>query len=110
MRGDADEMDQVLTGWLPQLDQHIQVADLVLFHYVRRGAIFAPMSIGILEQWRDKCIELAVRTRDVSLTESLICTVGDYRRYAELDSLINDMVNQGSTCIQKALRRRGIDC
>jgi hypothetical protein len=57
-------MDAVLTGWLPQLEGNIRVADLVLFNYVRRGALFAPMSVEVLQQWRDKCGELSKRAGD----------------------------------------------
>lgn len=104
--GKAEEMDRVLTAWLPQLDQHIRIADHILFYYVRKGALFAPMSIDMLEQWRDKCIELAVRTRDVSLVESLICTIGNYHEYPALADHIQQFVENGSYTIQKALRRR----
>ena len=102
---DVKEMDTVLTGWLPQLDRNIRVADLVLFYYVRRGALFAPMSLEVLQQWREKCIDIAVRTADVSLVESLICTVGDYDKYPELAEVVSSMAERGSYTILKALRR-----
>jgi len=105
----AEDMDTVLSSWLPQLDAHIRIADLVLFYFVRRGALFAPMSIGVLEQWRDACIDLAVRTHDESLVESLICTEGRYYSdYPELAEVVQGMVERGSWRITKALRRNGV--
>jgi hypothetical protein len=105
----AEDMDTVLTSWLPQLDAHIRIADLVLFYFVRRGALFAPMSIEVLEQWRGTCVDLAVRTNDESLVESLICTEGRYyRNYPELAEVVQGMVERGSSVITKALRRNGV--
>lgn len=105
----AEDMDTVLTSWLPLLDSHIRIADLVLFYFVRRGALFAPMSIEVLEQWRDACIDLAVRTHDESLVESLICTEGRYYSdYPELAEVVQGMVERKSWRILKALRRNGV--
>lgn len=71
--------------------------------------MFAPMSIGVLEQWRDTCIDLAVRTHDESLVESLICTEGRYYSdYPELAEVVQGMVERGSWRILKALRRQKI--
>ena len=95
-------MDRVLTAWLPQLDRNIRVADLILFYYVRRGSIFAPMSIEVLQRWCDKCIELAVKTGDESLVESLIYTVGDYRKYPALDVVVQKLVAHRNGRIVKA--------
>jgi len=84
--------DQVLTMWLPQIDRHIRLADLVLFYYVRRGALFVPMSIEIIQQWLAKCIELASQTGDESLVESLVYTLGTrYRQYATLDAVFDTL-------------------
>jgi len=101
-------MDQVLTAWLPQLDQHIRVADLILFYYVCRGALFAPMSIEVLQQWWDKCVDLAVQTGNESLVESLIYTIGDYREYPELVVVVRDLAAHGSKRVEAALRRQGL--
>jgi hypothetical protein len=101
-----DLKDRVLTMWLPQIDRHIRLADLVLFYYVRRGALFAPMSIGVLQQWSAKCIDLASQTSDESLVESLICTLGRYRDYPVLDAVVLDLVAHGSRRVSLALRRQ----
>ena len=101
----AELMDRVLTAWLPQLARHIRVADLILFYYVRRGAINAPMSIDVLQRWREKCVDLAVQTANESLVESLIYTLGDYRKYPELDVVVGDLMARGSRRVEAALRQ-----
>jgi hypothetical protein len=101
-----DLKDRVLTMWLSQIDRHIRLADLVLFYYVRRGAVFAPMSIEVLQQWSAKCIDLASQTSDESLVESLICTLGRYKDYPELDAVVTDLVARGSQRVSLALRRQ----
>jgi hypothetical protein len=102
----ANLMDRVLLMWLPQLERHIRLADLVLFYYVRRGALFAPMSIGVLQQWKAKCIDLAIHTGDESLVESLICTLGKNSERGELDTVVRDLVAQGSRRVSLALKRQ----
>lgn len=80
----AELMDRVLTAWLPQLDRNIRVADLILFYYVRRGAINAPMSIEVLQRWREKCIDLGcklVMNRWWKVSFILLVTTGIIRRW-----------------------------
>ncbi len=101
----ADLMDRVLLRWLPQLELHIRLADLVLFYYVRRGALFAPMSINVLLKWKTKCIDLAIQTSDESLVESLICSVDIHREPPELGAVVRDLVSSGSRRVALALRR-----
>lgn len=103
----AELMDRILTAWLPQLDRHIRLADLVLFHYVRCGAINAPMSVDVLQQWREKCVDLAVQTGNESLIESLICTVGNYKICPALDAVVRELSGRGSYKVTMALQRQG---
>ena len=92
---------------IPKLDHNIRLADVILFHYVRRGSIFAPMSIEVLQQWLEKCVELAVRTQDDSLVESLIYTLGDYRKYLALESVVQQVLaERGSWRIVKVLNQQ----
>ncbi|MFZ4858176.1 MAG: hypothetical protein ACOYL3_17445 [Desulfuromonadaceae bacterium] len=105
----AELMDRVLTAWLPQLDRNIRMADLILFYYVRRGAINAPMSIEVLQRWREKCVELAVQTGNESLVESLIYTLGDFRKYPELDMAVQKLVARGARRVEAALRQQGFE-
>ena len=73
---DAAQMDEVLNAWLPAIKQHVAVADVILFYFVRRGALFAPMSIEVLRMWVDACVDLACETHNESLVESLVYTLG----------------------------------
>jgi len=101
-----EKKDQVLTAWLPQLDRHIRLADIVLFYYVRRGALFAPMSIEILQQWLAKCVTLASQTGDESLVESLVYTLGTrYKEYPVLNSMVLDLASR-SRRVFLALQRQ----
>ena len=98
--------DRVMKAWLPQLDRHIRLADIVLFYYVRRGALFAPMSIEVLQQWLAKCIDLASKTDDESLVESLVYTLGTrYKEYPVLDSMVHNLASR-SRRVFLALQRQ----
>jgi hypothetical protein len=98
--------ERVLTAWLPRLDQHIPLADLVLFYYVRHGALFAPMSLEVLQQWLRKCVNLASHTRDESLVESLVYTLGTrYHEYPSLDAAIHDLAST-SRRVSLAIQRQ----
>ncbi len=91
----ADLMDRVLTAWLPQLDRHIWVADLILFYYVRRGSINAPMSIEVLQRWRDKCIDLAVKlamNRWWKVSFILLVIIGNIRSWLWLLGTWQDVI------------------
>ena len=98
--------DRVFTAWLPQMDRHVRVADFVLLYCVRRGALFAPMSIELLRQWIAKCVDLASRTGDESLVESLIITLGHrYNEYPELAAVVGRLARV-SRLVSVALRRQ----
>ena len=102
----APQIDQVMQSWLPHLNQHVRLADLVLFYYVRKGALFGPMSVDQHSQWLDKCIELAIQSHDESLVESLVYTLGKrYQEHANLNALIEEMA-QASPCVSKAVQRQ----
>jgi hypothetical protein len=102
---EAESMDVVLRAWLPQLKENILIADIVLFYYVRRGAVFATMSIGILREWIDSCVNLAIVSRNDSLLESLVYTLGS--RIIDYDAL-NSAIKEraaNSRKIQLAIER-----
>ncbi len=101
------DMDEVLRSWIPMLREHIRLADLVLFYYLRRGAFFARMSIDVAAAWRASCIDIAVRTRNESLVESLICTMGrEYKDNSSLTATVEELA-PSSRRVAKALRRIG---
>jgi hypothetical protein len=101
---DASDMDKVLRSWLPNLATNIELADIVLFYFVRRGSLFAPMSIDVLYEWRNACIDIALTTKDVSLCESLIYTLGsNIKTYTTLwDEIV--CISKNSQKIQLALK------
>lgn len=102
----ALDMDKVLKGWLPHLDANVVLADIVLFYFVRRGALRVPMSIEVLSEWLDACIALALRTYNESLLESLVYTLGsEIQDYKELWAAVVDISGK-SRKIQLALQRR----
>ena len=105
----ADSKDHVLEAWLPQLEAHVRLADIVLFYYVRRGTLFAPMSITILKQWLQRCIDIACRTRDASLVESLVYTLGPrVKDNSELAAVIRE-IRKESRPVALAMERAAPD-
>ena len=103
--GSAELMDHVLQAWLPHLDDHVRLADLVVFYYVRRGALFAPMSVDTLQEWLGRSIDVANQSRDSSLVESLIYTLGgQIKEHPELVELVKEL-QPGSRAIALALER-----
>jgi hypothetical protein len=70
------EMDSVLGAWLPQIHRNAELADIVLFYFVRRSVLFAPMGVEMVRAWTQACIVLACRERHESLVESLIYCLG----------------------------------
>jgi len=102
------DMDTVLRSWLPHLDSNVALADIVLFYFVRRGALFAPMSIEVLYEWRVACISLALKIKDESLLESLVYTLGsEIQNYKDLWYLIEG-ISDKSQRIKLALQRRDL--
>lgn len=104
----APHMDEVLRAWLPHLQENIALADVVLFYFVKRGALFAPMSVEILRVWIDACVKLAVETRNESLLESLVYTLGArVKSYADLNAVIA-LISSSSSKIRLAQQRSGV--
>jgi hypothetical protein len=104
---DPAQGDQVLTAWLPQLAQHIPLADLVLFYRVRTGILFAPMSISVRDRWVAACVDLAIASRDASLLESLVRTLGtETKQYPQLQLVLSE-VRRHSPRLERALAREG---
>ena len=101
----SEDMDHVLMSWLPQLDQHIRLADVVLFYFVRGGAAFARIEIETAREWIRACEAIALRCVDESLLESLVYVLGnEIHRHGELRSAF-DRAAARSDKIRKALKR-----
>lgn len=107
----GERKDRVLLAWLRQLDGHVRLADVVLFHLVRRGSLAASISPETCRLWLEKCIDLAHRTRDESLLESILYTIGDeYMKYPELRKSIEEAQvrsNKIRQAIQKTMHQPG---
>ena len=101
---DAKDMDKVLKSWIPNLQSNIELADLVLFYFVKRGAIFAPMSVEVLNEWVDVCKGLAIMTKNESLLESLIYTLGDRIEDDQELMKVIETASDGSKKIQQAIK------
>ncbi len=66
------QIGSILSVWFTKIDAHIRFADTALFRVVRN----LPAKHEMREKWIDKCVELALRTRDFSLTETLMLVLG----------------------------------
>jgi hypothetical protein len=78
---DVKDMDKVLKAWLPNLQSNIPLADFVLFYFCRGGLLFSTMSGEVLGAWVDTCKQLAIKTKNESLIESLIYTLPEGIKY-----------------------------
>ncbi len=65
------QRERVLDAWLAQPDAPIRLIDLALYHIVRHYG-----DCDLRRRWISACIERALATRDGSLTESLLWTLG----------------------------------
>lgn len=90
--------ERVLESWLHNLDKEVYFADVVLFYIVRS----LPFGQTIGARWIEKCISLALDTRNESLTESLLWTLrGKVNNYPALHNLAKQMTS--SPKVAKAL-------
>jgi hypothetical protein len=103
--GQTGPLDRVLKPWLPQLGTNPRVADLVLFYFVRRGALFAPMSIELLGEWISACVEIAIDCEDASLIESLLYTCASQFSAHPMLLAVAGAVAQRSTKVRLAYER-----
>jgi hypothetical protein len=62
----------ILRAWLPLALQHTRFADVVLYHIVNR----ARCDRETRNEWITACLDLALRTKHVSLLESLVRILG----------------------------------
>ena len=76
--------EKVLTSWLHNLHNDVQFADVVLFYIIRS----LPFRESIGKDWIEKCVSLAIDTKNESLIESVLWTLGakakNYPAFLEL--------------------------
>ena len=57
-----------MEAWLPKISDNIALADLILYKIVR----YMRKDNAIRNNWIDRCIDIAINSRNFSLIESLL--------------------------------------
>jgi hypothetical protein len=68
------DWDRILAAWNPRIGEDARLADLVLFRIIGRNLPFQRSQA--MRDWIAVCAELAVKTKDASLIESLVYVLG----------------------------------
>jgi hypothetical protein len=101
---DRELESEILTKWLRDIGDDVEFVDSVIFHLIRRR--HTGSSIG--SAWIERGIALADSTRNESLVESLVWTVGNslssHATLARLATTLSD----GSPAIANALKDTSI--
>jgi len=74
---------RILSSWLSYAQEHLDFADHVFYYLVNR----VPCDRKTRSAWLATCVDLALRTRDASLLESLVRTCG--HESEKYDDLLN---------------------
>ena len=95
---------RILSYWLPYAQRHIDFADHVFYYLVNR----VPCDRLTRATWLSICVDLALRTKHVSLLESLVRTSG--AESANYNDLISAAVEQSvrSPRLKNALIKAGL--
>lgn len=94
-----DLQAQALESWLQSFDDGIRFADVVLFYLVKPSYVGTPVG----DAWIQKTVALAEQTKDLSLVESLVWTLGrSASNHPAFVSLAKEL-SQYSPSITKAL-------
>jgi hypothetical protein len=95
--------EKVIQAWVPQIDHNLKFADFVLFYIVRT----LPFGRSAGKGWIDRCLLMAIATRDESLVESLLWTLGrDAIEHDELMQVASEL-SRGSFKVRRALAETG---
>ena len=92
--------EKVLESWLPEIDNQIHFADVVLYYVIRT----LPFRESVGKNWIERCIALSNTSRNESLVESLLFVLGR-KSEAYPDFLSFARQFESSPKIQKALRK-----
>ena len=68
------EWDSILATWMPRVADNVRLADAVLFRVI--GRLMPFQRTQTMQNWIQSCIELACKTKDTSLVESLVYVIG----------------------------------
>ena len=95
---------RILSSWLPYAQGHIDFADHVFYYLVN----YVPCDRQTRATWQAICVDLALRTKDVSLLESLVRTCGP--ESANYNDLITAALEQStrSPRLKDALIKAGL--
>ncbi len=93
----------ILLSWLPFASEHVEFADHVLFYLVRE----LPCDRQVRDSWVNMCVDLALKTKHISLLESLVWLLG--KNATKYDGLIENALEQSSnsSLLRKALVKAG---
>lgn len=70
--GDSSAIDEIVTSWRARVAGHTRLLDAVVFHLIRTGMVSSPEA----ERWIALARTEALATKDPSLLESLVYTLG----------------------------------
>jgi hypothetical protein len=98
------DWDGILQKWLEYAERNVYFADRVLFRLVTQVRCTACTR----DRWVAKCITLALRTKNISLIESLVWRLGQgTSAHPELETLAVSM-SHGEPRLRKALEETGL--
>lgn len=96
--------NRILMAWLPFAESDVRFADDVFFYLVSR----LPFQPPACDQWLEACIDLAFKTKDASLIESLVYVLGPkFKTYSDLVALARD-VSPTHANLREALVKEGL--
>jgi hypothetical protein len=83
-----NQVETVLTAWLPEVGSRLRFDDVVLYRIVR----MLPESNPVREEWILAAVPIAVATRDHSLVETLLLVLGSTAgRFPELVAVASEL-------------------
>ena len=94
------QVEGVLKAWLPGIANNIRFADYILFKLVK----YMDRNSETRTDWINSCIDVAIETKDFSLTESLVLVLGqNSKEHSELISTAKKLVTS-SAQMKRVLR------
>ena len=102
---DRDLQAHVLQRWLQTFGGDIRFADVVVFHFIKS----AHVGTEIGDAWIEATIALAEQSRDISLVESLVWTVGCSALAHPNFLILATELGQHSPSITKALNETSLN-
>lgn len=96
---------EILSEWLPDIEDHIRFADWNLFYFVR----YLPENNEVRDSWISKCADLAVDSQDESLIESLVWTLrSDLTKFKKLSETVTQRGNYSPRIKRAIIETSGV--